>query len=315
MVDFFSYIYNLTISKSKFLEKSRFNTFFRVIIRVTSNSIIPLYFILTRWKYNLEIRRDKSKSPKVIISLTSFPDRINRVWLVIETLLRQKYKPDLIILWLSKDQFESLDKLPKNLLKMQDRGLDIRLCDGDLRSHKKYYYAIKEFPDDIIITVDDDVFYNSNIILYLFKIHEKYPKSICCNLASQITYSIQGDVLPYLQWIDIKRQTTPATNIFPIGMGGVLYPPKSLHQEVLNSDVFKDICFMADDIWLNAMSHLQKTKAVKTDYNSLYLPVINPFSSTLADINVINGLNDKQIYKVKQYCKDLFSFDPYTLTK
>ena len=46
----------------------------------------------------------------------------------------------------------------RNCLDQQKRGLTIRFCE-DLKAHKKYYYAFKEYPDDIVITVDDDVIY------------------------------------------------------------------------------------------------------------------------------------------------------------
>jgi hypothetical protein len=312
MVDFFTKIYNLTSSKSVFFNKIRFYTFFRVIIRVSSNIIIPIYYVLTRTNSKYVIKTNFTNSPKVIVSLTSFPSRINRLWLVIESLLRQNEKPDYLILWLSKEQFDSIDLLPKRLIKLQKRGLIIRICEGDLRSHKKYFYALSEFPNDVIITVDDDVFYNSNIISYLISLNKLFPDSICCNNASQITFDNQGDVLPYLQWKDVKEERIQSNNILPIGMGGVLYPPNSLDREVLNSAVFRDICFMADDIWLNAMSRIKGTRVSKSCFNSLHLPVINLKSSSLAEINVNNGLNDLQLSNLRIYCIKLFSFDPYS---
>src|SRR5699024_12638905 len=65
-------------------------------------------------------------------------------------LLRQTYPPDKIILWLAKEQFEGRNTLPNNLLDLEKRGLEIVFCDEDLRSHKKYYYAIKKFSKDIL---------------------------------------------------------------------------------------------------------------------------------------------------------------------
>ena len=65
-------------------------------------------------------------------------------------------KPDEIILWLAEEQFNGIDSLPKALLEQQKRGLTIRFCD-DLRSHKKYYYTMQEYPRDIVILVDDDI--------------------------------------------------------------------------------------------------------------------------------------------------------------
>ena len=46
------------------------------------------------------------------------------------------------------------------------------------------------------------------------------------------------------------------------GVGGVLYPPHSLHPEVSNEKVFMDICPHADDLWFYAMAVMAGTKVV-----------------------------------------------------
>jgi hypothetical protein len=45
-----------------------------------------------------------------------------------------------------------------------------------------------------------------------------------------------------------------------MGYGGVLYPPNTLHNEVLNINRFKELIPTHDDIWFWAMSVLAKTK-------------------------------------------------------
>ena len=67
--------------------------------------------------------------------------------MVIETILSQSIKPDKVILYLSKVQFPRLeDDLPDSLLHMKASGLDIRFVEGDIRSHKKYYYVMQAYP-------------------------------------------------------------------------------------------------------------------------------------------------------------------------
>ena len=59
----------------------------------------------------------KPYQPKLIVSLTSFPARINTVHQVIESLLNQTKKADKIILWLAPEQFPNGEKdLPEKLL-------------------------------------------------------------------------------------------------------------------------------------------------------------------------------------------------------
>lgn len=305
-------MFSLINNKSVLLTKLRFYSALRFVVKLTANIIIPLYFIFLKGKQRYALNRCKKSTNRIIVSLTSFPARINRVWLVIESLLHQKQKPDKIILWLSVEQFSSLNKLPKRLLKLQERGLEIRICENDLRSHKKYYYAFREFPNDYIITVDDDVFYNSNLLTNLLDAKNKFPNSICCNEASFVGIS-NGKIEPYCNWKNVMGEYISSYEIIPIGVGGILYPPKSLYKDVLKIELFKELCFSADDIWLNTMARLYGTQIVKTPYNSNYLPVMNSKNKTLYSINLHQGFNDIQLNKVRDYYKNNIGIDPYLI--
>jgi hypothetical protein len=87
---------------------------------------------------------------------------------------------------LTEEQVGSIDKLPKRLIELQKRGLQIKLCPDKIRSHTKYFYAMKEHPKDIIITVDDDLFYRTDLIERHIEAHNKYPKAIIANWVKEI---------------------------------------------------------------------------------------------------------------------------------
>ena len=53
------------------------------------------------------------------------------------------------------------ENLPRDLLKLRSFGLTIDWCEN-LRSYKKLIPAIEKYPDDIIVTADDDVFYHAD---------------------------------------------------------------------------------------------------------------------------------------------------------
>jgi len=240
----------------------------------------------------------KNIAKGTIISLTTFPARIDSVWITIETLLRQTVKPEKIILWLANSQFESKDKLPNNLLNLEKRGLEIKLCD-DLRSHKKYYYTMKNHPNHIIITVDDDMFYPESLVESLLSTHKKFPNTICCNLAHLITVE-NGVINKYQDWISgADGYDKPSYYLVPIGCEGVLYPPNSLDQNVFNKEQIKELSPLADDLWLKAMATLKGIKTVKTDSKSF--PFVNIFSFkdvSLTKLNVGEQMNDKQLTKI-----------------
>ena len=163
MLRLFTCLYSFTYKKGTTVSLSYLLSFLRFVIRIISNTLLPLYFIITSSSKKYRIVNNGSLTEhreRILVSFTSFPKRINKVWLVVESLLRQSYKPDLVILWLSKEQFESLNVLPARLLNLQKRGLMLKIKEGDMRSHKKYYYALREYPNYVIITVDDDIIYS-----------------------------------------------------------------------------------------------------------------------------------------------------------
>ena len=310
MVDFFDRLYSSIIIKNHYLEKIKYYSISRFVVRLFANIIIPFYFKLSNNNSAYKIKESVKTKKRVIVSLTSFPTRINKVWLVIESILRQSHKPDKIILWLSKEQFSSLDSLPKNLTSLKKRGLQIRLCDDDLRSHKKYYYAFKEFPDDIVITIDDDIIYSPKLLTNLILLNNNFPESICCNHASEILIEAE-QLCSYDKWNNVDIKVTNTNKLMPIGVGGVLYPPNSLIDRVFDIDVFSNYCFLADDIWLNIMARLKKTKVSKSSYKSHYLPIMYKSNKTLNYRNIDEGMNDKQLIRTRKYCIDTWGTDPY----
>ena len=266
------------------------------------------YVVINKKKWKLD------STSNIVVSLTSFPARINLVHLTICSLMNQTVKPAKLILWLADTQFPSLESLPLDLLRLIDCGLEIRFCD-DLRSHKKYYYTCKEYPSSVIITVDDDLIYPCNTLKKLVEKHQRYPECVCCNRGHEITFRNQK-IEEYKKW---KKEATyissPSAVLCPTGAGGVLYPPNCFYHDYLNKDIINKYAIMADDIWLKVMELLQGTKAVYTDNFPQWLFTIRGSQNvTLAKTNVDKNNNDyvieclAQIYNINLYalCNNKF---------
>lgn len=278
---------------------------FRRVVRGLANCMLPMYLAKPQ-------KCSNKQDEKLIVSLTSFPARIDIVWIVIECLKRQTILPKKIILWLSEEQFPNGSGIPTKLKDMEDDIFEIRLVPGDVRSHKKYLYAIMEFPEDTIITVDDDVYYNSQMIEILVNTSIKYPNCIIANEVSHISYASDGCILPYLQWGN-KKKYSGKTNLLQIGIGGVLYPPHCMHPLVTNEEVFSTVAPLADDIWLNSMARLMRTDVVKAPGNLLLLP-IKSNSPSLSSVNNGNeNMNDQQISQIRDYLRNNGYDDVYDI--
>lgn len=310
MVVFFDKWYSSVKEKKPTLVRLRYYSMKRLGIRILANVWIPLYFKFSPKKKLNNSRKEGADTPRVIVSLTTFPARIQKIWIVIESILHQQYAPAKIILWLSIEQFPSVADLPASLLKLQARGLEICLVDGDLKSHKKYYYFLQEYPQDFLVTIDDDIIYPETLIGDLMAYHKKYPDAICCHRARQMVRNKKG-IAPYTEWPELRLEKGPGVDVFQTSGGGTLYPPGSLHPEVLNKNVFTKYCFFADDIWLNCMSQMNNTLVVKTGYYSDCIPVIFWKTAHLSTINVDNKGNDLQLSAVRNYYIQNKGVDPF----
>jgi hypothetical protein len=235
------------------------------------------------------------KNP-VIVSLTTVPERVPKIIYTIESLLRQTSQPDRLILWVDEKLGE---KIPPLLRRQTRRGLEIRLAE-DIGPHGKLIHALKEFPECRIVTADDDTIYPIFWLAELLAAQEREPQAITCHRAHRMLTDQAGKLLPYRQWEWLSPgYPGPSFRLFPTGVGGILYPPRSLSPEVFNRDVFRRICPKADDIWLKAMSllnnvHCQKVRPFSTEW----LSVPGTQQTRLGSQNVNSGQNDVQLRAV-----------------
>ena len=236
------------------------------------------------------------KESQFVISLTSFPKRIDTVWITITTLLEQRTKPYSIILWLSEEEFPNrIGDLPSSLLSLTKYGLEIKFCDN-IYPHKKYYYSMKAYPDKNIVTVDDDIFYPEDMLEIMIEEYHRHNNCIICNWAHKITITNDWMIAPYDEWLSGVDDLGPALDLMPVGFGGVLYPSGLLPSEVFNKEVFMKCCPKTDDLWLKCMSTIAGIKTVRTNKPpTRFFSIIKTQKNALQNSNVLEKGNDKAI--------------------
>ena len=216
---------------------------------------------------------ETKRNPKIIVSLTTFPARIDIVYKTISTLMQQTVKPDEIILWLAEDQFPD-KKLPENLTRLEQFGLTIKWC-NDIRSYKKLIPTLREFPNDVIITVDDDYYYDKNLIKTLLKEAERYPGCIIGGRAFRFVIR-KNKTFKLIRRSYIYDDTYLPSYLNPfIGFGGVLYPPHSVHKDILDEETFMKVLPTNDDTWFWVQGVRNRTKFVpcKDSYKLKYYTI------------------------------------------
>lgn len=266
------------------------------VVKTILDNTVPSYFLKTAEKAGWGLNTDK-RDRLYIVSLTSFPGRINEVWITIETILRQSFKPDKIILWLAESQFPD-KKIPDSLNSLLKRGLTIEFCKEDLRSHKKYFYAFEQYPDDYIITLDDDLYYDRDLLLNLVKLRKQFPTAVSTNRAHTITFS-GNKILPYRQWKHNVTNNIPSHQLVQTGGFGTIYLRTDLYRDFNNTQLIKELAFHADDLWLKMMCFLNAKKIVTNScYNKDPITVKSSQAEKLVKINVFQNGNDKQLENV-----------------
>lgn len=266
--------------------------------------ILSLYNMIKFYFLNrLSNRKINNSNYKVIVSLTCFPARIEKVYYTIESLFFQNAEVNYDIrLYLSKDEFKD-EIIPSTLERLKRRGLKIIFVDGNLRSYKKliYVYGSENKP---IITVDDDIFYPRYWLNVIYNAYLEKPNEIIYLRGREIVFDDDKLKLyheyPQAKGFDLSYLTIPT------GVSGILYPPDSLFEDWNNIDKFMKLSPSADDLWFKVMSLKKGTKCyLAYDYSIHYPPVLGTQSVSLRMINVKKekSPNDIQLHNLLKHYK------------
>ena len=277
-----------TVKKLKSKNKPYWTLGYKVH-KLLLNILYPVYALTLK-------QAGVDQNSKVIVSLTSYPARIDTVWITVSTLLNQTMKPYKVILWLAREQFPDR-KLPRKLIDLQKRGLEIAYCE-DLMPHKKYYYAMQKYPECFVVTADDDIFYPENHLEKLWQGYEKYPGNIVCHWSHKIAFDQEQEFVPYNDW-ENNGEDKPSLLNLAVGCNGVLYPPKALSGKAFEIAQIKKLALHTDDLWLKCMSALNDVKVINCNETILiYYNILKAQKSGLWQTNTKDENRNDKVWKV-----------------
>ena len=188
---------------------------------------------------------------QVIVSLTSFPAAIPYAAQAVQSILNGSVLPDKVVLYLTFAQFGE-SGIPQELLTLaaDNPRFEIRDYPRDIRSYRKLIPALKDFPDAIIVTVDDDVAYHKNMLRDLLCLHKQMPNAVLAHRAKRMKLDEPYRKRSKFRWYHFltKRIYVSFKNI-QTGVGGVLYPSHSLKEDMMDVELFTELAPTTDDIW------------------------------------------------------------------
>lgn len=209
-----------------------------------------------------------ARAPKVIVSLTSYPPAIGYVAASVRSLLAGSVRPDKLILYLTPSEFEGRE-LPRELTALAEGSdiFEIRSYPRNIRSYRKLVPALQEFPDDIIVTVDDDVHYHRHMLRDLLRLHRLHPDAVIAHRAKRMDLTRPYRKWHKYRWYDfLTRKDHSGLRNLQTGVGGVLYPPHSLDVAMMDEALFTKLAPTTDDIWFWAAAVSNGTRIMPVPF-------------------------------------------------
>ncbi len=208
----------------------------------------------------------------VILSLTSYPHRFKHPSFidVLKSLVNQytavKYK--IVLSLFEKD----IKQLPNNVNEfILANNIEVLPCKIDIRAHKKYYYVMGKYVGMPIITVDDDTIYEDNMVECLYSTYMQNPGYIVCGRCKKIERDSNGNYLKYGTWKSDLQPGFKDDDLFGVGVGGILYPPK--YSQTIKTQCLKlvNLFWTNDDFALHFYSKLAGLKYMVVQTTNRYV--------------------------------------------
>ena len=228
------FIYNLIFISHKIIiiqNKICYNNFF--------------YFINCFSKSDKKIINNKT----LIISMTSYPPRINFVKNSFKSIIKQNISPILYhcILVLSITEFPNKElELPLDLLDLiYNEGIEIIWYKKNIRSHKKLIPTLKKYPNNPILIIDDDNKREDGFIQAFLDDHKKYPNDIIFGY-SRFVFNKNYKFMKRKKIKENEYILARPSN----GLGGTLYPPNTFtDKRFFYENIFMKLSPSSDESW------------------------------------------------------------------
>lgn len=216
------------------------------------------YFRAKRRRQQVFIRQilSRANSPqnrRLIVSLSTLPDRIGRLRPTLESLLNQTRPPDEIVLVVPKFSIRQnrAYAIPRYLSRMP--RLRLLQCETDWGPATKFIAVVQDEiaaarHDTLIMVVDDDrVYPRDSIELYLYY-SAKLPDAALCFRGRLIPRSLNSRHSKIVLGVDLQ---SPKRTAVMTGCGSYLIQPRFFDSSLWDYSTAPKGAFYVDDMWIS----------------------------------------------------------------
>ena len=196
----------------------------------------------------------RSGHPRVIVSLSTVPDRINNLRPTIRSLLKQTWPPDEIVLAIP--EFSVREQRPYVVPKYISQLPRVRVlrCREDYGPATKFIAAIQDElaagrENTLIMVVDDDRLYPRDALETYLHFNNQFPDAALCFRGAAMPSTLDWDDAKMIYAKDLRE---PRSVAVITGCGSYLVRPRFFDRSLWNYSVAPSVAFYIDDIWISA---------------------------------------------------------------
>ncbi|RUO65115.1 hypothetical protein SAMN06297229_1521 [Pseudidiomarina planktonica] len=285
------------IANIKYLWLRKYKSIAGIYLKKTAQQRVEK---LWQERKNLLNRTSNQLNQPLMINLTSFPARFETLHLTLKSLLLQNTNFDRLNLWLFEPD---INKLPQQVLELQNYGLSVMPVPTDTRSYKKLIPALNEFPNAFHVTADDDIYYRENWLHALTSEYQGNDNEILCWRAHRIKKDKKtNQVLPYRKWEPKTEVRGPDPLLFFTSGAGVLFPPGSLGEQAKDQTLATKLAPYADDLWWYTMARVNNCSIRRVGNNPKLITWKGSKGESLWTFNKQeSGGNDQQLAQLNAH--------------
>lgn len=192
----------------------------------------------------------------IYVSVTSIFKNQDVLFQTLQSITKQTLKPEKIFVYLSEepsffdDGFKEKQITEAKLSNLIRNNSIIEINWGkEMGPLGKLLPLLKDKweEDCIIITIDDDTVYDSDLVKNLVKDYNEYKCVI-----NYRGFTPKFDIFENFNYMNRDKTNKLSLYNFPTGKGSILYKPEFFHKTdnlIFNDDIYLNCCDKQDDIW------------------------------------------------------------------